>query len=89
MIQFKVLGIVPPFNRNEFWLPVDNGDELEEFFRVEKRDTRLKYAYGKPLICVRGELAKLCKPGAHVRHTIEAYDRKDGKRIRGIEIKVL
>jgi len=89
MKQFTVRGIVPPFKRNEFWLRVDNGAELEEFFKVEKIDTKLTYAEGKPLICVREKFASCCKPGNHIRHTIEVYDRKDGRRIRGIGIKVL
>lgn len=89
MSQLSVIGIVPPFYRNEFWLRVDNGAELEEFFKVEKIDTKLGYAEGKPLICVRGKLASCCKPGNRVRHIIETYDRKDGKRIRGIDIEVL
>jgi hypothetical protein len=90
MSQFKVIGTVPPFIRNEFYLRVDNGKELEKFFRDEKIDTKLRDAEGKPLICVRGELTTYCKPGDHVRHTIEIQDRKNGFRgIKGINIEVL
>ncbi len=44
MSQFKVIGIVPPFHRNEFWLRVDNDAELEKFFKIEIIDTKLGYA---------------------------------------------
>ncbi len=67
-----------------------NGKELEKFFRDERIDTKLREAEGKPLISVRGELTTYCKPGDHVRHTIETQDRKNGFRgIKGIDIEVL
>ena len=68
---------------------MDNGGELEKIFKIEKIDTKLGYAEGKPLICVRGKLANHCKPGDRVCHTIETYDRRDGKRIRGVDLEVL
>ncbi len=89
MSQFKAIGKVPPFCNDEFYLRVTNGAELEKFFRAEKIDTKLGYAEGKPLICVKKKLACQCKPGDRVCLTIEAYDRKDGRRIRGINIDVL
>lgn len=90
MGQIKVIGTVPPFNGKEFWLRVDNGHELEKFFRVEGIDTKLGYAEGKPVICVRGELASCCRHGNRVRHTIETKDRKNGFRgIIGISIEVI
>jgi hypothetical protein len=90
MGEFKVIGTVPPFVRNEFYLRVDNGNELEKFFRDEKIDTKLGYAEGKPVIGVRGELTTYCKPGDHVHHTIETQDKKNGFRgIKSISIKVL
>ena len=89
MPQFTVIGRVPPFNSNEFYLRVENDKELEEFFKVERIDTRLGYAEGKPVIGVRGRLASVCKPGDRVRHIIETQDKKNGFRgIVGISIKV-
>jgi hypothetical protein len=70
-------------------LRVDNGRKLGTFFNVEKIDTKLGYAERRPLICVRGRLTRLCKPGDRVYHPIETYDRKDGKRIRGVDLEIL
>ena len=90
MSQFKAIGIVPPFNSNEFYLRVVNGKELEKFFKDEKIDTKLSYAEGKPVIGVRGILTTYCKPGDRVNHIIETQDEKNGLRgIKGVSIKVL
>ena len=90
MNQFKVEGRVPKLKPDfkEFRLKADNGLELEEFFKNEKIDTKLDYSDGKPVIVVRGKLALLCSEDDHVCLTIETYNRIDGKRIRGVDIKV-
>ncbi len=91
MNQFKVLGVVPKLKPEckEFRLKADNGSELETFFKSEKIDTKLDYSEGKPVIKVTGKLALLCRDGDRVYLTIETYPRKDGIRIRGVDIKVL
>ena len=90
MSQFKAIGKVPLFNSSEFYLRVDNGKELENFYREERIDTKLDYADGKPVIGVRGELATRCKPGDLAELTIETKDRKNGFRgIKGISLTVL
>jgi len=90
MSQFKAVGKVPSFAGNEFYLRVNNGKELEKFYKDERIDTKLGYAEGKPVIGVRGELTTYCKPGNLVELIIETKDRKNRFRgIRGISIKVL
>ena len=90
MSQFKAVGKVPFFSGNEFYLRVNNGKELESFYRTERIDTKLSYAEGKPVIGVRGELTSFCKPGDRVELTIETQDRKNGFRgIKGISLKSL
>jgi hypothetical protein len=91
MNQFKVFGVVPKLKPNckEFRLKADNGSELEAFFISENIDTKLVYSGEIPFIKVRGKLAQLCHEGDEVCHTIETHKTKAGKRIRGVEIKVL
>ena len=91
MSQIKVRGIIPKLKAdyNEFRLKVDNGPELEEFFKRERVNTKLDYSDGKPFIKVRGRLALLCHEGDRVCLTIETYERIDGNRIRGVDIQVL
>jgi hypothetical protein len=91
MNQFKVKGIVPKLlpNYKEFRLKAENGSELEEFFKSENIDTKLSYSEEKPVIKVKGELALQCHEGDRVCLTIEIYPRKDGRRIRGVDIKIL
>jgi hypothetical protein len=90
MSQFKAVGIVPFFTSDEFYLRVNNGKELESFYKNDRIDTKLRRAEGKPVIGVRGELTTYCKPGNLVELIVETKDRKNGFRgIRGISIKVL
>lgn len=91
MSQFKVFGIVPklkPYHK-EFSLKADNGSELKTFFKSENIVTKLSSSNGKPVIKVRGELSLQCREGNTVCLTIETYPRKDGRRIRGVDIKIL
>ena len=44
MSQFSIVGRVPQFNSNEFYLRVENDKELEKFFEIERIDTKLGYA---------------------------------------------
>ena len=91
MNQFKASGTVPKFKNNnaEFRLKVDNGSELEQFFTSEKIDTKLDYSDEKPFIKVRGKLTLHCREGDRVCLTIETYKRKDGNRIKGVDLEVL
>ncbi len=89
MAQFVVYGTVPPFEGYEFNLRVDNGRELEKFYRIERIDTKLRYAEGKPALSVRGELTTRCKPFDRVRHVIETKDRRNGRGIIGVSIEVI
>jgi len=89
MAEFIAYGTVPPFDGYEFNLRVDNARELEEFYRVERIDTKISYAEGKPALTVRGELAARCKPYDRVRHIIETKDRKNGRGIIGVSIEVI
>jgi len=89
MAQFIAYGTVPPFNGYEFNLRVDNARELEEFYRSERIDTKLRYAEGKPALSVRGELAARCNPFDRVRHVIETKDRRNGRGIIGVSIEII
>ena len=90
MSQFKVIGIVPPFEGNQFYLRVTNGAALKMFWRAEKIDTGLRDVEGTPGLLVAGASTKNCRVGDRICVTIETKDRKNGFRgIRSISVEIL
>lgn len=78
------------FGPNQRNIRVENVDELRRFWAEERIVTRLDWAGGgPPLVTVSArELVSRCQPGDWVDYTIETWDRKDGRRIRGISLTV-
>jgi superfamily I DNA/RNA helicase len=85
--RFTVVGTVPEFGGLEFSLPVDNGDELLAWWRAQGITTIIAPFAGKPSIKIRDPFSAKCYPGQKIRHTIEVYERKDGRGIRGLRVE--
>jgi hypothetical protein len=90
MGEITVYGTVPDFVNNEFYLPVDNGLELQRFWKTEKITTKLRPVGDKPAIAVRGKrFVQVCQPGDKVKFTIKSVERKNGVGITGIDLQVI
>jgi hypothetical protein len=87
--QFTVTGTVPGFQGPEFLMAADNGDELTAWITAHGIDTHFTKIGGRPAVKIRGRLAAQCRPGLRIRHTIEVYDRRDGRRVRGVSVEPL
>lgn len=87
MSTFTVVGTVPDFTGREFLLPADNEDEFREWLQSNRIDTFVSLVQGKLGVKIRGNLAAECRPGSRIRYTIEAVDRRDGRRILGIKVE--
>jgi hypothetical protein len=83
------MGTVPDFNGPEFLLPADNGDDLRTWIQTNGIETSFTTVNGHPAGKIRGKLAAKCHPGLRIRHTIAIYDRRDGRRIRGVVVDPL
>jgi hypothetical protein len=84
---FTVVGTVPDFTGTEFLLPADNDADFSNWLRTTGVDTSITKLSNKPTVKIRGSLAAECRPGSRIRYTIEAVDRRDGRRIRGIKVE--
>ena len=90
MGQITVYGTVPNFAYNEFYLPVDNVDELEKFWKEEKITTISRPIGGKPAIALRKkQFVGICKPGDRVKLTIESVVRKNGIGIKAVDLEII
>jgi hypothetical protein len=90
MGKFIVHDFVPNFDGNEFYLPAENGLEVEAFYKAEQITTLCRPIGGKPAIAVRAKrFVKLCRPGDEVRLTIESVERKNGIGIRSVSLEVI
>jgi hypothetical protein len=84
---FTVIGTVPDFTGREFLMPIDNEAEFSAWLRTNGVDTSITMVRNKPTAKIRGSLAAECHPGSRICYTIEAVDRRDGRRIRGIKVE--
>ena len=86
MNTFIVVGTVPDLHGSESLLPADNGEELRTWIQTNGIETSFTTVNGAPAVKIRGKLAAQCHPGLRIRHTIAIYDRRDGRRIRGVAV---
>lgn len=70
-------------------MPAENEDEFREWLEASRVDTLVTSARGRLAVKVRGAFAAACRPGSRVRYTVEAYERRDGRRIRGLKVDPL
>ncbi len=89
MERFAVIGTVPKFSGREFSLTVENGEDLQKWWRENDVATVLTTAAGRPRIRIRGIFAAACAPGSKIRLTIGLDERNGGRRIRGLSVEQL
>jgi hypothetical protein len=91
MARFTVRGVVTGFGPNQRNIRVENADELRRFWADERIVTRLDWAGDDPPLVTIGakEFVSRCQPGDRVDYTIETWDRRDGRRIRGVSLTMI
>ena len=90
MTQFVVRGEVVPFGSGQHNIRVQNAKELREFWTRERIDTLLDWAGEPPLVTISAQsFVSRCQPGDEVEYVIEAFDRADGRRIRGVDLRIV
>ena len=91
MSQLVVRGRVTTNGPNQLNVRVQNKEETRRFWEVERIDTHLDWAgVVSPLVSMgKQNLINQCKPGDLIDYTIETWDRADGRRIRGVAVRII
>lgn len=90
MARFVVRGEVIPFIRNQRNIRVQNLNALREFWNVEGIDTDMDWNPNEVLVTLSSrEFVDRCSEGDIVDYTIETWDRANGRRIRGVDLRVI
>jgi hypothetical protein len=90
MASFTVRGEVLPFGPNQRNIRVHNVEEMRRFWQAERIDTKLDWEQSEILSTIsEQEMVRASEIGAIVDYTIEPWDRADGRRVRGVSLRVV
>jgi len=87
MSTFDAIGTVPPFDGEQFLLPIDNAEDFRQWLRDNKVTTLVNDRDGKPAVKMRGSFAAKCHPGEKICHTIECTDKGGKRGFRGLSVR--
>ena len=91
MARFIIHGEVISFSQNQKNIRVHNADAMKQFWKDEDIDTILGWAGDQPPLSTVSvkELVDRCEVGDIVDYTIETVDRKSGRGVRGVDLRVI
>jgi hypothetical protein len=91
MASFVARGVVPQsFRRGGFRLPVENGRALDSWWKANRIETHCDRKDAcTPLVAIRGEAARKCKPGQLIQCTLEVVVRRSGRGIGTARVEEL
>jgi hypothetical protein len=90
MARFTVCGEVTSFTGNQKNIRVRNVGEMRRFWESEGIHTDMDWNPREVLVTLSNQdFVNRCSDGDAVEYTIETWDRADGRRIRGVDLRIV